>query len=147
MSCNRSCNSCGGCGGHSPQLSQRQIDFLNELAQVSYLPLCQFVLVPKGCYPQEGTVILSPVLLDTESDSLEEVMSTANLLVALARMKLISLDFDIPLSNYSYEIYYRSALFREFTANFKDRPEGSPVLHRGSMTITGGGLGYLEELG
>jgi hypothetical protein len=72
-------------------------------------------------------------------------MSTANLLVALARMGLISLDFGVPLSNYPYDLYYRSDLFREFTANFQNRPEGKPVLRRGSMAITGAGLAYLEE--
>lgn len=145
MSCEKSCDRCGGCGGHNPQLSPRQVEFLNQLAQLSYLPLCQFVLVPKGCLPEEGTTILSPVLLETERDPLEQVMSTANLLVAMARLGLISLDFGVPLSNYPYDLYYRSDLFREFTANFQNRPEGKPVLRRGSMAITGAGLAYLEE--
>ncbi len=145
MSCNQSCNRCGGCGGHSPILSHRQIDFLNRLAQISYMPLCQFVLVPKGCLPEEGKLILSPVLLEGENDTLEEVMSTANMLVALARMRMITLDFGVPLSNYTYDVYYRSSLFREFSANFKDHPDGKPVLRRGSLAITGTGLESLEN--
>lgn len=146
MNCNRSCDRCGGCGGRSPVLSARQIDLLSRLAQTPFLPLCQFVLVPGGCLPEEGKLILSPVLLEGEHDTLEEVMSTANLLVALARMGMITLDFGLPITNYSYEVYYRSDLFREFSVNFRGHPEGRPVLRRGSLAITGAGLDYLEKL-
>ena len=145
MSCNQSCDRCGGCGGNTPALSPRQRAFLNRLAQISFLPLCQFVLMPKGCLPEEGKLILSPVLLETEEDSLDEVMATANLLVPLARMRMITLDFGLPISNYSYDLYYRSDLFREFTRNFQNHPEGKPVLRRGSLAITGAGLEYVEN--
>lgn len=104
----------------------------------------QFILLPPGADYEEGTVILSPVLLETAEDTLEAVMERANTLVSLARKGLVSLDFGLPLTGYAYEGYYRSALFREFSAQFRSHPDGKPVLRRGSVSITQQALNQLE---
>ncbi len=146
-SCQTGCGGChASCGGCSPTLTASQQALLQTLASVLYLPLGQFLLVPKGGYPEDGTLALSPVLLETEDDTLEQVMDRADALVALARAGLITLDFDLPLSNYSYEVYFRSALFRTFSLQFAHAPKGRPVLRRGSIAITSTGLAMAAQV-
>lgn len=136
------CAACPGCGASAafPQLNRREEALMDELTAVLYLPICRFVLVPKGGDWEDGTVILSPVLLNDEHDTLEAVMDRADTLVSLALKGLLTLDFDIPLTNCTYEVFYRSDLFREFTLRFRDAPEGRPLLQRGSAAVSQAGL-------
>ncbi len=152
--CASGCGSCAGCGTSTHQsccgssapivLTEGEGALLRRLAAVLYLPMGQFILLPKWAEPEEGMPILSPVLLDTASDSLEVVADRAELLVALANQGLLTLDFDLPLQNYDYGIYYRAELFREFTQRFASAPQGRPVLRRGSIAITQKGLEWAE---
>ena len=116
---------------------------MDELTAVLYLPIGQFILLPKGADWAEGTVILSPVLLNDEHDTLEAAADRADTLVSLARKGLLTLDFGIPLTNCTYEVFYRSDLFREFTLRFRAAPEGRPLLRRGSAAITPAGLEWI----
>ena len=116
---------------------------MDTLTSVLYLPIGQFILLPQGADWTEGTVILSPVLLNDEHDTLEAAAARADALVSLARKGLITLDFGIPLSNCTYEVFYRSDLFREFSARFRGAPEGRPVLRRGSAAAAPAGLAWV----
>ena len=134
-------SACPGCRPYCPlRLTAEEQSLLSELSSVLYLPLAQFILVPKGGDWEEGKLILSPVLLEKEDDTLEAVAARADVLVSLARKRLLTLDFGIPLENYSYGIYYRSDLFREFSSRFRNAPEGRPLLRQGSMAVTEPGL-------
>ncbi|MCD8144150.1 MAG: hypothetical protein LUD79_02225 [Oscillospiraceae bacterium] len=145
--CSQDCSGCaGGCSAHLPALNPAERELLHQLSSVLYLPMAQFLLLPKGGAYEDGTLILSPVLLETEADTLETVMERAEALVSLARKGLISLDFDLPLSNCTYEVYYRSDLFREFSARYGHVAEERPVLRRGSVAVTERGLDWESDL-
>lgn len=87
MSC---CGNCAGCGGCARELvlTQKEIDFLQLLGQVAFLPVAR----------KAGD--LTPVYL--ESGDREE---NALLLQVLEKKALISLDYDKPLKNYDMHAY------------------------------------------
>ena len=77
------CGNCGGCGRcHAGELvlTEREIAFLNTLAQIPFLPVVRKLGDPAPVYPEEGN---------------REEMSL--LLQCLEKKGLISLDFDKPL--------------------------------------------------
>ena len=87
MGCNGNCSSCAGCG-RELVLSQKEMDFLNLLAQVAFLPVARTM----------GD--LTPVFLE-EGD--QEEMGL--LLLTLEKKGLISLDYDKPLKGFDESAY------------------------------------------
>lgn len=87
MSCCGNCSQCGGCA-RELVLTQKEIDFLQELGQVAFLPVAR----------KMGD--LTPVYL--ESGDPEE---NALLLQCLEKKGLISLDYDKPLKNFDMSAY------------------------------------------
>lgn len=85
--CGGNCGSCGGCG-RELVLTQKEIDFLKELATCAFLPVARRMGDLKPVYLEEG---------DPEEMSL--------LLQCLEKKGLISLDFDKPLGNFSGSAY------------------------------------------
>ena len=81
MSCNGNCSSCSGCA-RELVLTQAEIDFLNLLAQVAFLPVARTM----------GD--LTPVYLE-EGEARREHYSL--LLQTLEKKGLISLDYHMPL--------------------------------------------------
>lgn len=87
MSCNGNCSSCPGCA-RELVLSQKEMDFLNTLAQYAFLPVARTM----------GD--LTPVYLE---DGEREEMSL--LLQILEKKGLISLDYDKPLKGFQGDSY------------------------------------------
>lgn len=85
--CNGNCASCSGCA-RELVLTQKEIDFLNELGQIPFLPVARTM----------GD--LTPVYLETGE---REEMSL--LLQCLEKKGLISLDFDTPLRGFDDSAY------------------------------------------
>ena len=85
--CNGNCGSCGGCA-RELVLSQKEIDFLNTLAQVAFLPVARTMGDLTPVYLEEG---------DREEMSL--------LLQVLEKKGLISLDYDKPLKGFDDGAY------------------------------------------
>ena len=79
MGCNGNCSSCSGCA-RELVLTQKEIDFLNILAQYAFLPVARSMGDLTPVYLEEG---------DREEMSL--------LLQCLEKKGLISLDYDQPL--------------------------------------------------
>ena len=85
--CSGNCSACSGCA-RELVLTQREIDFLNLLAQYAFLPVARSM----------GD--LSPVYLE---DGEQEGMSL--LLQCLEKKGLISLDYDKPLKGLEEAAY------------------------------------------
>ena len=87
MSCCGNCSKCGGCA-RELVLTQKEIDFLQELGQVAFLPVAR----------KMGD--LTPIYLES-GDPAENAL----LLQCLEKKGLISLDYDKPLKNFDMQAY------------------------------------------
>ena len=85
--CNGNCASCGGCA-RELVLTREEMDFLDTLAQVAFLPVARTMGDLTPIYPEEG---------DREKMSL--------LLQVLEKKGLISLDYDKPLKGFDDGAY------------------------------------------
>ena len=85
--CSGNCASCSGCA-RELTLTQREVDFLNQLAQYAFLPVARTMGDLTPVYLEEG---------DPEEMSL--------LLQVLEKKGLISLDFDKPLRGFNEAAY------------------------------------------
>ena len=86
------CNHCGGCGGcdKSLTMTQPELEVLNTLAQIPFLPIARTPADP------------TPVYLEEDAYSREEY---GLILQCLEKKGLIALDFDRPLKNADYSAY------------------------------------------
>lgn len=90
---------CGGCGGNCAScsgcarelvLTAGEVEFLNYLGQMAFLPVAR----------KMGD--LNPVYLEEGQEKQEEY---SLLLQCLEKKGLVSLDYDKPLKGSSYEVY------------------------------------------
>ncbi len=141
------------CGGHVPDeitLTRAQAEFLVRFSQSPFLPLCRFLMLSSKEDELES-VGLSPVFLDGDED-LPTAKETGRLLESLAELGLITLDYDVPLSNYDYAEYENAALFAQFRQTVSEgahRPNflfDTPVLGKGSMALTHLGIAVMERV-
>lgn len=87
MSCCGNCGSCSGCA-RELTLTQKEMDFLNLLGQVAFLPVAR----------RAGDTV--PIFLE-QGDAAENSL----LLQCLEKKGLISLDYDKPLKGYDMSAY------------------------------------------
>ena len=87
MGCNGNCNACSGCA-RELVLTRKEMDFLNTLAQVAFLPVARKMGDLTPVYLEEGN---------------REEMSL--LLQCLEKKGLISLDYDKPLKGFDDSAY------------------------------------------
>ena len=93
MSCNGNCGSCcGSCGGCARQLviTPQELEFLEELGQVAFLPVAR----------KMGD--LEPVYLEAGEEQREFY---SLILQCLEKKGLISLDYDKPLGGFDDSAY------------------------------------------
>ncbi|MCD7946381.1 MAG: hypothetical protein LUF81_07235 [Clostridiales bacterium] len=85
------CESCSGCaGGTQLVLTPGEIALLLRLGEFSFLPVC---------HRQENRL---PVYREEQTYTEAEYAAMIN---ALWQKRLISLDYDLPLTNFSYDAY------------------------------------------
>ena len=87
--CNGNCASCSGCA-RELVLTEREVDFLNQLGSVAFLPVAR----------KMGD--LNPVYLEEGAEMAGEY---ENLLLVLEKKGLISLDYDKPLRGFNDSAY------------------------------------------
>ena len=87
-----SCENCNGCSGcdRSLTMTEGELEILNTLAQIPFLPIGRKMDDP------------SPVYLEEDAHSPEEYTL---ILQCLEKKALITLDFDRPLKNADYSRY------------------------------------------
>jgi len=146
-----------GCGHvHAPiptpeELTPIQVDILLALRQRQCLPVASFSLAKTGDETRYN-VALAPVYLSSPQDTMEQVKDLGNQLSLLEDMNLLTLDYDLPLRNYSYEEYKTSALYAYFVrtveeaAQLPDSTFDTPQLELGSMVLTKAGEDFVDTL-
>ena len=87
--CSGNCGSCSGCA-RELTLTEQEVDFLNTLAQIPFLPVAR----------KMGD--LTPVYLEEGTDKTEHY---SLILQCLEKKGLISLDYDKPLSGFQDGAY------------------------------------------
>lgn len=86
MGCNGNCGSCGGCAKEL-LLSQQELDILNFLGQVAFLPVAR------------KADDMTPVCLECSGEQVSLALEL------LEKKSLISIDYDRPLTGASMEAY------------------------------------------
>ncbi|MCC8128528.1 MAG: hypothetical protein LIO51_01115 [Clostridiales bacterium] len=85
------CENCSGCaGGTELVLTPGEVALLLQLGKVSFLPVC---------HHQEDRL---PVYREEQACTEKEYAAIIN---ALWQKRLISLDYDLPLTNFPYDAY------------------------------------------
>ena len=87
--CNGNCASCSGCA-RELVLTEREVDFLNQLGSVAFLPVARKMGDLNPVYLEEGT---------------EMAGEYENLLLVLEKKGLISLDYDKPRRGFNDSAY------------------------------------------
>ncbi len=85
--CNGNCGACSGCG-RELELTEKEAEFLNLLAQIPFLPVARKLGDTAPVYLEEG---------EPEEMSL--------VLQCLEKKGLVSLDFDQPLKGFDMSAY------------------------------------------
>ena len=148
---------CGcGCGhdhAHSHQTgnptvpieaTENQKDFLHQLAHRHYLPVARFSLKDSREDDFVATA-LAPVYISAIDDDMPTVKGAGTFLQSLEDMGLITLDYDIPINKYAYDVYKESALYAYFCETVAEgalNPSflgDTPVLELGSISLTDAG--------
>ncbi len=126
--------------GKLSELSDAEQHFLEHLALYKCLPVAQFVLKSS----KEGSfesVALSPVFITETTDTMEQVKNFGEKLKNLEAKGFITLDYDIPIKDYSYSEYYESELFAYFKTTVEEGKNKTSFLgdvatiETGSMVI------------
>lgn len=89
MACNGNCSACGGCG-KALELTRGEVDLLNTLAQIPFLPVAR---------KQED---MTPVYLEDAAYSREEY---SLILQVLEKKGLVDLDYGTPLKGCDMTAY------------------------------------------
>ncbi len=145
---------CNGDHDHEPVeiiLSPIQQDILFRFAEISYLPLAKFVMKSSKSEHFEADA-LSPVYIDGDDLSMDEVKEIGLELNKLEDFGLITLDYDIPLEDYEYSEFYNSGVYKFFEQTMKESAEqegfvfDTSDMEKGSIALTDMGAYVLEQL-
>lgn len=126
------------------EVTENQKSFLHQLHHNHYLPVARFTLTDSR-EPNFISTALAPVFIRNVSDDMTMFKEAGAFLQKLEDMELITLDYDIPLSGYSYEEYKSSALYAYFCKTVAEGAEkpgflgDTPELELGSMALTEAG--------
>lgn len=121
---------CGGCKGNGCNHYKKVLDltditdeeqyFINLLEEFCYLPIWEV----------RGIDVL-PIFIEKETQTLEETIFFAKVLTKLEKQGVLSLDYEIPLTNYDYEKEFAIESF------LKSQNENCTSIRRqGSMALT-----------
>jgi hypothetical protein len=133
------------------ELTEAEANLLRQFAQIPFLPLARFLMVNQEEDDLES-VGLAPVFLSDGKETVAQIKEVGNLLLDLEEKGLITLDYDIPLSGYDYEIYRTSDAYLLFVDTVLEgsQREGflfdTPILELGSMALTAAGRSAVEQL-
>lgn len=86
MGCSGKCSGCSGCG-KALELTEKEMELLQELAQIPFLPVMRKSDDPAPVFPGRETEEMSLILQ------------------CLEKKGLITLDFDKPIRGYAYSGY------------------------------------------
>ena len=132
----------GDCGCHDHQhhhthcdctpisidnLTNEQVDFLLSLCSRQYLPVAQMI-VKSSKESDFLTVALAPVHLFAPTDSMDTIKNVGKNLLELEEKGMITLDYDLPLDGYDYQMYYQSEIYEYFCNTVAEGKENASFL-------------------
>ncbi len=118
----------GCCGTHNhdtPQaegLTEEEQQVISAIEECGCIPVVRFVMKSSKSSHFASTA-LSAVYITSLEDDIEDVKARSKILAALEHRGLLSIDYDIPVSNYSYDEYLNSKIFKDFTAMMEESAE------------------------
>lgn len=146
------CGKCGGhCGCHSLALTEREQAFIRCLKQLPFLPVAQFILHSTKSEHLEAVALAPVYILDAE-DTIEHIKETGALLRELEEKGLITLDYEVPLQDFDYQVYYESAVYQSFLQTVTEAKKKTDFLYNigimelGSMALTQYGYEIADQL-
>jgi len=89
-------------------------------------------------------VSLAPVYINSVDDNMETVKEIRTVLSELEEKGLISLDYDIPLQDYDYTQYTKSALFSYFKETVNEGKRRNPSFLFDTAEIELGSIALTE---
>ncbi len=107
------------CGNHnhagvqSQNLSEEEQQVISAIKHTGCIPVVRFVMKSSKSSHFESTA-LSAVYISSLEDDLEDVKSRAKILNTLENKGLLSIDYDIPITNYNYDEYTNSNIYKDF---------------------------------
>lgn len=104
------CGGNHGCCSQNTTFTQPERDFLLTLLERQFLPMAQFVVTSTKTHELE-MVALSPVHFERPETTMEEAKATADMILHLEELGLLTVDIDESLDDGSYEVYRQSTLF------------------------------------
>ncbi len=138
-------------GHFNPADSPLESYLLKTLKAAHFLPVVQFIMKSEKSSHFES-IALSPVFMVSESDDIEKIKTTGAALKILENQGFLTLDYDIPLDNYSYDEYKNSAVYKEFTLMMEEAATrdgfvyDSAELNFGSIALTDKGEATVATL-
>lgn len=99
---------------HDKAVTENQAAFLRQLFGYKSLPVARYV-VKSTVEESFMSVALAPVFIRSVGDDMGTVKEAGTFLKTMAEADLITLDYDIPISDYPYDEYKNAALFAQFT--------------------------------
>ncbi len=91
-------------------LNEKEFKFLSYLVAHQFLPMVQFVMLSSE-NKEFKKVSLSPAYIEDVTDTFEKIQTMGTMLDRLESEGFITLDFNVPLQNCSYNEYYNSEVF------------------------------------
>jgi len=143
---NHSHSCCDECCDHSLEsltINSKEISFLRELVKCSYLPVSRFIM-SSSIEEEARLVSLAPVYINSVDDNMETVKEIRTVLSELEEKGLISLDYDIPLQDYDYTQYTKSALFSYFKETVNEGKRRNPSFLFDTAEIELGSIALTE---
>jgi hypothetical protein len=143
----------GCCHSHKQEplnLNKAELMMLLDLAQYIYLPISRFII--SSSTEEASFVALAPASVNSRDDSLETVKERAGILISLEKKGLISLDYDIPIEGYDYDLHISSAAylyFEETVREGKEKPNficDTANIEKGSAAITELGIRAADSI-
>lgn len=110
---------CGACCGHGCHhakgpLTEREKAILRELAQMAFLPVARFLLKSSRSEHLQA-VAMAPVYIGEGADTLASVRDAAEALDSLCAQGLLTIDYELALSQFDEAVYRDSPAYAEFS--------------------------------
>ncbi len=115
----------GCCGNHhhsdtqTAELTKEEQQVLSAIKESGCIPIVRFVMKSSKSSHFVSTA-LSAVYIMSLEDDVQDVKNRAEILTSLENKGLLSIDYDIPVSNYSYDEYLNSNVYKNFMATMEE---------------------------
>lgn len=135
------CKGKGDCCRKKITLNPIEKSVLLEFLQIPYFPISRFIM-SSSKESEARFVCLEPVYLENREDSMEKVKEIGAVLSKMEEKGLLTLDYDIALEGYDYDLHTGSELYGYFKKTVEEGAKKARFLcdtaeiEAGSMALT-----------